>query len=457
MTLLPQAAFVQPQQLFQAAWAVWGHSVKLFAHNPKQCLTEIQAAQQLCTFLKDSKQLNQKQTQQIDLALGSIQSLIEIATPNQSLSKTENNQDPKKNKSPLNRHAGIRHAPDVTALPSAAMLMGSKLMAAKQKTTKAIPVTTACPTPPPGITAAPTSLMNKITTVEQLPGKSSIIHVATGRPSSASPPKPSSSMAPSQSLLPMPPPKVTLQADAGKSQPKTTASPSPAVNIPASQITEVPSRTVPPLSQLDSSSTSDVTDVPNCQPLSSTTSKKNSASESFSQFAAAVDAAPPDEQRQMIGQSLFPQISSLGYENAGKLTGMLLELPVPRLLQLLQSPAELSETVKQASKALDAHQSTARSSPSPTTRATSASPAGAMGRSGGGSPITPKNVNTRLCKYWVQRGMCALGDKCTFAHGVSDMTESSKAHVVGRCMQRAGVGAMNFAPLQALKKKPVPK
>eukprot|EP00965_Chrysotila_dentata_P022313 737873-Pleurochrysis_carterae.AAC.1 len=39
----------------------------------------------------------------------------------------------------------------------------------------------------------------------------------------------------------------------------------------------------------------------------------------------------------------------------------------------------------------------------------------------------PPNAKTRLCKFWVQRGMCLQGDKCTFAHGTGDMTLNAQA------------------------------
>ena len=42
--------------------------------------------------------------------------------------------------------------------------------------------------------------------------------------------------------------------------------------------------------------------------------------------AAALANAPPSVQKQMIGEKLFPMISKIQPEQAGKITGMMLEM-----------------------------------------------------------------------------------------------------------------------------------
>lgn len=48
----------------------------------------------------------------------------------------------------------------------------------------------------------------------------------------------------------------------------------------------------------------------------------------------ALASAPPGQQKQMIGEALFPKIRNLQPEMAGKITGMLLEMDNSELLGL---------------------------------------------------------------------------------------------------------------------------
>ena len=59
----------------------------------------------------------------------------------------------------------------------------------------------------------------------------------------------------------------------------------------------------------------------------------------------------------------------------------------------------------------------------------------------------PANAKTRLCKFWVQRGMCLLGDKCTYAHGTEDMTERAQERAHAKVTVSAPLA---FRPLQAM-------
>merc|ERR1719436_841200 len=64
--------------------------------------------------------------------------------------------------------------------------------------------------------------------------------------------------------------------------------------------------------------------------------------------AAALAAAPPSVQKQMIGEKLFPAISKIQPELAGKITGMMLEMDNSELLILLESEAQLRSKVDEA-------------------------------------------------------------------------------------------------------------
>merc|ERR1719482_506252 len=60
--------------------------------------------------------------------------------------------------------------------------------------------------------------------------------------------------------------------------------------------------------------------------------------------AAALAAAPPGVQKQMLGEKIFPAIAKYQPELAGKITGML-EMDNSELLILLESEAQLKVKV----------------------------------------------------------------------------------------------------------------
>merc|ERR1711879_576664 len=68
--------------------------------------------------------------------------------------------------------------------------------------------------------------------------------------------------------------------------------------------------------------------------------------------AGALAAAPPAVQKQMIGEKLFPAISKLQPELAGKITGMMLEMDNSELLMLLESETQLKGKVDEAMRVL---------------------------------------------------------------------------------------------------------
>merc|ERR1719198_2206377 len=68
--------------------------------------------------------------------------------------------------------------------------------------------------------------------------------------------------------------------------------------------------------------------------------------------AAALAAAPPAVQKQMIGEKLYPLIAKINPEIAGKVTGMMLEMDNSELLMLLESEAQLRNKVNEALQVL---------------------------------------------------------------------------------------------------------
>ncbi|XP_049607398.1 polyadenylate-binding protein 1-like isoform X2 [Syngnathus scovelli] len=72
--------------------------------------------------------------------------------------------------------------------------------------------------------------------------------------------------------------------------------------------------------------------------------------------ASVLASAPPLEQKQMLGECLFPLIQNMHQDLAGKITGMLLEIDNSELLHMLESPESLSSKVDEAVAVLQAHQ-----------------------------------------------------------------------------------------------------
>jgi len=63
--------------------------------------------------------------------------------------------------------------------------------------------------------------------------------------------------------------------------------------------------------------------------------------------ASVLAEAPPQDQKQMLGERLFPLIHSMYPDMAGKITGMLLEIDNSELLHLLESRESLKAKVQQ--------------------------------------------------------------------------------------------------------------
>ena len=66
--------------------------------------------------------------------------------------------------------------------------------------------------------------------------------------------------------------------------------------------------------------------------------------------------AAPSEQKQMIGERLFPKVQKFQPVMAGKITGMLLEIDNTELLHMLDNHELLKAKVGEAVQVLQAHQ-----------------------------------------------------------------------------------------------------
>jgi len=75
--------------------------------------------------------------------------------------------------------------------------------------------------------------------------------------------------------------------------------------------------------------------------------------------AAALANASDEQQKNMIGERLYPLIHNVQPVLAGKITGMLLEMDNPELLHLLESPDALNDKISEALHVLEQHQATA--------------------------------------------------------------------------------------------------
>ncbi|XP_066601179.1 polyadenylate-binding protein 1-A [Prorops nasuta] len=72
--------------------------------------------------------------------------------------------------------------------------------------------------------------------------------------------------------------------------------------------------------------------------------------------ATMLAAAPPQEQKQMLGERLFPLIQCMYPNLTGKITGMLLEIDNSELLHMLEHSESLKAKVEEAVAVLQAHQ-----------------------------------------------------------------------------------------------------
>ncbi|KAK1265005.1 Polyadenylate-binding protein 5 [Acorus gramineus] len=69
-------------------------------------------------------------------------------------------------------------------------------------------------------------------------------------------------------------------------------------------------------------------------------------------LASALASATPEHQRMILGEQLFPLVERLEPDNAGKVTGMLLEMDQTEVLHLVESPDALKKKVAEAMEVL---------------------------------------------------------------------------------------------------------
>ncbi|KAG0475082.1 hypothetical protein HPP92_014768 [Vanilla planifolia] len=69
-------------------------------------------------------------------------------------------------------------------------------------------------------------------------------------------------------------------------------------------------------------------------------------------LASALANAPPEQQRMMLGESLYPLVEQLERDHTAKVTGMLLEMDQTEVLHLLESPDALKAKVAEAMEVL---------------------------------------------------------------------------------------------------------
>jgi len=100
-----------------------------------------------------------------------------------------------------------------------------------------------------------------------------------------------------------------------------------------------------------------VRNQPQAGPVSTSTPLESSAPSAPEPLTIkALAAAPEEQKKQMIGESLFPLIKDQQPELAGKVTGMLLEMDNGELLHLLESREALNEKIEEALQVLQQHE-----------------------------------------------------------------------------------------------------
>ncbi|KAL5976609.1 hypothetical protein ACLOJK_020942 [Asimina triloba] len=82
-------------------------------------------------------------------------------------------------------------------------------------------------------------------------------------------------------------------------------------------------------------------------------------------LSSMLAAAAPQQQKQILGERLFPVVEKLEPDLARKITGMLLEMDNSELLLLLESPESLTAKVDEAVKVLEISKATAGSNQDP--------------------------------------------------------------------------------------------
>lgn len=72
-------------------------------------------------------------------------------------------------------------------------------------------------------------------------------------------------------------------------------------------------------------------------------------------MATLLANAPPQDQKQILGERLFPLIERMYAQLAGKITGMLLEIENSELLHMIEDQTALKAKVEEAISVLQVH------------------------------------------------------------------------------------------------------
>lgn len=77
--------------------------------------------------------------------------------------------------------------------------------------------------------------------------------------------------------------------------------------------------------------------------------------QAFQPGPQSMEPVSHEDQMQILGERLYPQVNNFNPENAGKITGMLLEMDVNEIVHMLDSPDLLKAKVEEALAVLQAH------------------------------------------------------------------------------------------------------
>lgn len=79
------------------------------------------------------------------------------------------------------------------------------------------------------------------------------------------------------------------------------------------------------------------------------------AADSTKELARQLASVGPAQQKQMLGEKLYPLIHDIHPSISGKITGMLLEMDNSEILQILEAPDVLRTKVSEAYDVLRRH------------------------------------------------------------------------------------------------------